>query len=492
VTKDRVDSQGVSDTVDVLIIGAGVSGIGAAYHLQTRCPDKTYLILERRERIGGTWDLFRYPGIRSDSDMFTFGFRFRPWRDTRSLADGPSIREYVEETAREHGIDRHIRYQHHVVKTAWSSADATWTVTVQRKDTGETVVLRSWFLFMCTGYYDYDEGYTPELPGIDRFEGQVVHPQKWSDDIEYGGKRVVVIGSGATAVTLVPNLARRAAHVTMLQRSPTYILSVPSEDRIAKWLQRLLPAHLAYMLTRWKNILLAMAIYTASRRLPKRMRRLLIGGAKKELGEDCDVETHFNPRYDPWDQRLCLVPDADLFVAIREGRASVVTDHIDTFTEQGIRLRSGDVLEADLVVTATGLKLCFLADIQLLVDGVAVDSSELWTYKAMMFSDVPNLALWFGYTNASWTLKADLTSEYICRLINHMDRKGYRRCAPRATDADLEPLPLVGLQSGYIERAGDILPKQGSRRPWRLYENYLLDVLTIRFSRIDDGAMEFA
>ncbi|MEC7520916.1 MAG: NAD(P)/FAD-dependent oxidoreductase [Myxococcota bacterium] len=476
---------------DVLIVGAGISGIGAAYHLQTLCPGRTYAVLEGRENIGGTWDLFRYPGIRSDSDMYTLGYRFKPWKEQKAIADGPDILKYLKETAEENGIDRHIRFSHHVTSAAWSSETDTWTVEARDEASGETRVFSAGFLFMCTGYYDYEEGYTPDFPGIDRFEGRVVHPQKWTEDIDYEGKRVVVIGSGATAVTLVPALAEKAAHVTMLQRTPSYVVTVPGEDPVAKLLRRRLPPKAHYRVMRWKNVLVSLGLYTASRKAPKKMRALFKKGVQNELGEDYDVDTHFDPPYDPWDQRLCLVPDSDLFRAIKSERATVVTDHIETFTERGLKLRSGEELEADIIVTATGLKLCFMSNIALRVDGREVEPSELWTYKAMMFSDVPNLALWFGYTNASWTLKADLTSEYVCRLLNHMKAKGYSRFVPRAHDPTLEERPFVDLASGYIERAQGMLPKQGSKRPWRLHMNYILDVLSIRYSNVDDPAMEF-
>ena len=483
----------MNEHIDVLIIGAGISGIGAAYHVQTRCPDRSYAVLEARERLGGTWDLFRYPGIRSDSDMHTMGFRFKPWTGDKALADGASILAYLEETAREHGIDQHIRYGHRLVCASWSSDTNLWTVRVERidGDTKTPLTLSCRFLFSCTGYYDYDEGYTPTFAGVERFKGRIVHPQKWSDDIDYADKRVVVIGSGATAVTLVPTLAQSAAHVTMLQRTPSYIASVPAEDRVAKALRGRLSPTMAYALTRWKNIFFGLGLFAASRRAPRRVRRFLKDAVRRELGPDYDVDTHFEPPYDPWDQRMCLVPDADLFAALREGTASIVTEHIDTFTEKGLRLESGRELEADLVVTATGLKLSLMAGVTLTVDGKPVDASEHWTYKAMMFDEVPNFALWFGYTNASWTLKADLTSEYVCRVLNHMKRHGYQRFVARQRGAALADEPFIDFSSGYIQRAQHLLPKQGTKMPWRLHQNYLLDVLNIRFSRVDDGVMEF-
>jgi cation diffusion facilitator CzcD-associated flavoprotein CzcO len=475
--------------LDVLIVGAGLSGVGAAYHLQNKCPNKTYAILEARDTMGGTWDLFRYPGIRSDSDMYTLGYSFRPWTNPKAIADGPSILAYVKETAEAYGIDRKIRYKHKVERASYSSKDARWTIEAKNTATGEVVRLTCRFLFMCAGYYDYDEGYTPELAGRDRFRGRIVHPQKWTPDIAYEGKRVVVIGSGATAVTLVPELAKRAAHVTMLQRSPTYIVTAPERDPIAGYLRKRLPSRSAYMVTRWKNVLLSMALYTYCRRFPENAKRFLVGQVKKSLRGKADI-AHFTPSYDPWDQRLCLVPDGDLFRAVRNGRASVVTDHIDTFTENGIRLRSGAELEADLVVTATGLKLKFLGGLVFDVDGQPVDSANTMVYKGIMCSDVPNMAFAIGYTNASWTLKCDLTSEYVCRLLNYMDEHGYNQCCPRR-DESVKESPLINFSSGYVQRALDKLPKQGTAMPWKLYQNYALDRFVLRRAPIRDRAIEF-
>ena len=420
--------------VDVLIVGAGLSGIGAGYHLQVDCPDKTYAILEARDCIGGTWDLFRYPGIRSDSDMYTLGYAFRPWAEAKAIADGPSILSYVRQTARDYGIDQNIRFHHRVVRAEWSTADARWTVEARRSDSQETVRLSCGFLFICSGYYRYDEGYTPDFQGMERFGGRIVHPQHWTADIDYADKRVVVIGSGATAVTLVPAIAQRAAHVTMLQRSPSYIVSLPAEDPIAAVLRRVLPAKVAYFIVRWKNILLTMLSFQLSRRRPSVMKALIRKHIERQLPPGYDVDTHFKPRYNPWDQRLCLVPNGDLFDAIAKGRASMVTDRIKTFTEKGLELTSGAELEADLIVTATGLNLLPLGGIQLAVDGRDVKPSETMSYKGMMLSGVPNLAFAFGYTNASWTLKSDLTCAYVCRLLNHMDEHGYRQCTPRNPD----------------------------------------------------------
>jgi monooxygenase len=476
---------------DVLIVGAGLSGIGAAYHLQANCPNKSYAILEARETLGGTWDLFRYPGIRSDSDMYTLGYSFRPWTNPKAIADGPAILSYVRDTAEAHGIDKNIRYRHRVERAQWSSKDSRWTIEA-RTSTGETVRLTCNFLFMCAGYYDYDEGYTPEFPGRERFRGLIVHPQKWTSDIDYEGKRVVVIGSGATAVTLVPEMAKRAAHVTMLQRSPTYIVSVPERDRIADWMRERLPIGSAYALTRWKNVLFGMAFFAYCRRFPESAKKFLVGQVRKATRGKVDVETHFTPSYKPWDQRVCLVPDGDLFDVVRDGRASVVTDHIESFTEHGIRLRSGQELEADLIVTATGLKLKFLGGLQLEVDGQRIDSSKTMTYKGMMCSDVPNLAFAIGYTNASWTLKCDLTSEYVCRLLNYMDERGYKQCCPRRRDPALREEPIIDFTSSYVLRAVDQLPRQGSVAPWKLYQNYAVDMMLLRNARLDDPSMEFS
>ena len=476
----------------MLIVGAGLSGIGAGYHLQTNCPARSYAILEARDCIGGTWDLFRYPGIRSDSDMYTLGYSFRPWREAKAIADGPSILNYVRETARENGIDEKIRFHHRVVRAEWSSEDALWTVQARRSDTQETVRMTCNFLLMCSGYYRYDKGYTPELAGIERFEGQVVHPQQWSDEVDYAGKRAIVIGSGATAVTLVPAMAESAQHVTMLQRSPSYFVSLPAEDAIANFLRRVLPAKLAYSIVRWKNVLLTMLSFQLSRRRPKLAKALLRRGVERRLPAGFDIDTHFKPKYGPWDQRLCLVPDGDLFEAINEGRASIVTDQIETFTEKGIRLASGAELEADVIVTATGLNLLALGGVELAVDGREVDISQTMSYKGMMLSGVPNLAVAFGYTNASWTLKADLTCEYVCRLLNHMDANGYRESRPRERDPSMPEQPFIDFSSSYVLRSIDHFPKQGSKAPWRLYQNYALDILSLRFGSLEDEAMEFS
>ena len=479
-----------TEHLDVLIVGAGLSGIGAAWHLQKNCPGKRYVILEGRAASGGTWDLFRYPGVRSDSDMYTLGYRFRPWKDAKAIADGPSILSYIREVASDHGIDRQIRYGHRVVGASWSTPDARWTVEIEHG--GERLFLSCSFLWMCSGYYRYEAGYLPEFPGIDGFKGRVVHPQHWPQDLDYAGKKVVVIGSGATAVTVVPSMAETAEHVTMLQRSPTYVVARPAQDPIANKLRRRLPLKLAYMLTRWKNVLLGMYFYQLCKRKPEKVKSLIVGGVRQMLGPDYDVAKHFTPKYNPWDQRLCLVPDADLFRAIRKKKASVVTDPIETFTEKGIRLKSGAELEADVVVTATGLVVQPLGGAKLVVDGKPVKPSDTMIYKGMMYSDVPNLASIFGYTNASWTLKADLVCEYVCRLLNYMDRKGFTKAVPHNSDPTLTEEPWVNFSSGYIQRALPHQPKQGSKRPWKLYQNYVLDLLTLRHGSLRDKAMVFS
>lgn len=473
---------------DVLIIGAGLSGIGAGYHLQTECPSKSYAILEARDAIGGTWDLFRYPGIRSDSDMYTLGYPFRPWNEGKAIADGPAILKYIRETAAEHGIDQKIRFQHRVTKASWSSANDRWTVEVQRNPNHETVCYTCRFLYLCAGYYDYAEGYTPAFPGIEQYQGRVVHPQKWTDDVDYANKRVIVIGSGATAITIVPEMAKTAAHVTMLQRSPTYIVTMPMQDKLANGLRRVLPNKLAFSIARWKNVLISMIFYQLARRSPKTMKWLINKGVKRELGDSYDMK-HFTPPYNPWDQRLCVVPDSDLFQAIKQGKVSIVTDHIETFTEQGLRLKSGQELPADLIVTATGLKLKLMGGLQLVVDNQPVHLPDCSVYKGMMLSNVPNLAFAVGYTNASWTLKADLSNRYLCRLINHMDEHGYTRCMPKM-DSPVREEPLIDFTSGYVQREIANLPKQGARAPWKLYQNYALDLLTLRYGSVTNN-MEF-
>lgn len=479
------------DHFDVIIVGAGLSGIGAAYHLQTKCPHKRYAILEGRDAIGGTWDLFRYPGIRSDSDMYTLGYVFKPWREAKAIADGPSIRKYVRETASENSIDANIRFHHLVKRASWSTPDARWTVEAEVGPGNRIVRYTCNFLFMASGYYSYASGHEPEFAGRDSFKGQIIRPQFWPENLDYTNKKVVVIGSGATAVTIVPEMAKTAAHVTMLQRSPTYMASAPAEDKMANWLREHLPAKLAYGLVRWRNVLFGMFFFNMARKKPEQVKKRLIGMVRDALGPDYDVETHFTPRYNPWDQRLCLVPDNDMFDAIKSGKASVVTDHIERFTPSGIRLQSGQELEADIIVTATGLKLEMFGGMQVVVDGDPKNIAQAMSYKGMMYNDVPNLASAFGYTNASWTLKCDLTCDYVCRLLNYMDRKGTPIAVPRNTDPTVQELPWLDFSSGYVQRARDILPKQGSKKPWKLYQNYALDLVTLRYGKMDDGVLKF-
>ena len=476
--------------LDVLVVGAGLSGISAGWHLTHRCPGRSWAILEARDELGGTWSLFRYPGIRSDSDMFTFGFGFRPWRDARAIADGPSILAYLRDTARESGIDARIRFGHRVTGIAWSSSDARWTVDVTRSD-GTRITLTCGFLLMCSGYYDTERGHDPAFPGRERFAGRIVHPQHWPADLDWRGRRVVVIGSGATAVTLVPALAAEAAHVTMLQRSPTWIVSMPGEDRIAQALGAVLPARWRHAAVRAKNVLVGAAVFAACRRWPDRVGARLLDRTRRQLPPGYDVDTHFRPRYGPWRQRLCLVPDGDFFAAIRAGRASVVTDHVEALDGTGIRLRSGAHLDADLVVTATGLELKLLAGLAPIVDGERVEPAQRLPYKGLMLEGVPNLAMVFGYTNASWTLRADLVNDYVCRLLQHLDRTGARWAVPRARPGDVATEPFVDFSSGYFERARDRLPKQGAHAPWRADQSYLAERRTIGRADLDDGVMRF-
>ena len=472
--------------VDVLIVGAGISGIDAAYHLQKRCPGKSYTILEARDRIGGTWDLFRYPGVRSDSDMYTLGFPFRPWAGEKAIVEGPEIRAYVEDTAREFGIFERIRFGHKVSRASWSSAEARWTVEVEGG-----AAFSCAFLFLCSGYYDYDRGYRPEWPGEEAFRGRIVHPQHWPEDLDHQGKRVVVIGSGATAVTLVPAMAETAAHVTMLQRTASYVVSRPSRDGLALALRRRLPLGLADKATRWKNVLLGIFFFSRARSKPARVRRVLLRLAAEALPPGYDVERDFGPAYNPWDQRVCLVPDGDLFAAIGAGRVSVVTEGITRFTGTGIELASGATLPADIVVAATGLVVRLLGGIALDVDGGPVNVAERFSYKGMMLNDLPNVALSFGYTNASWTLKCDLTSRTVCRLLNHMEKHGYSVCVPRLGPGETERRPMLDFSSGYVRRAEGSLPSQGPAAPWRVHQNYLKDLIAMRFRSIADAALEF-
>ncbi len=475
--------------VDVVIVGAGLSGIGAGVHLTKKSPDRSFLILEGRDSIGGTWDLFRYPGIRSDSDMYTLGYDFKPWKQAKAIADGPSILAYVKETAAEHGIEPKIRYRHMVRHASWDSARSLWTVEAEHD--GQALVFTCNFLFMCSGYYSYKSGYKPDFEGASDFRGRIVHPQEWPSDLDHAGKRVVVIGSGATAVTLVPEMARTAAHVTMLQRSPTYVVSRPAEDAIANRLRRWLPAKMAYGITRWKNVSFGSFFYNLARRKPEKVKERLVGMVREALGPDYDVEKHFTPKYNPWDQRLCLVPDADLFDSIKSGKASVETDHIERFTETGILLKSGKELPADIIVTATGLNLEMLGGVTFQVDGKAVNFADTLAYKGMMYSDVPNLASSFGYTNASWTLKADLTCHYVTRLLNHMTATGTTQCTPRRRPGDVASDDWLDFSSGYVQRSIHLFPKQSDQEPWKQHQNYKKDLRALRRGAVDDGVMQF-
>jgi monooxygenase len=488
----QIASQGKQETeyFDILVVGSGLSGIGAGYYLQTQCPSKSFAILEARDAIGGTWDLFRYPGIRSDSDLYTFGFSFSPWRDDKAIADGPLIHDYLHKTVADYELNKRIRFQQKVIGANWNSDRLEWAVDVLAGQEGVPIQYKCKFLYLCTGYYDFDEGYLPSWPGVESFKGRLVHPQHWPEDLDYSGRHVVVIGSGATAVTLVPAMAQSAAHVTMLQRSPTYIVALPAKDRIANWLRRNLPARLAHGLARWKNILLTMFFYNMARIRPHGTKKEILRLAKESLPPEFEAERHLSPRYNPWDQRLCLVPDGDLFKAIRSGRALIVTCEIETFTETGIRTRSGEELNADIIVTATGLKLKLMGGMQLALDGKPVDLSKSYIYKGMMLSDVPNFAFSMGYTNASWTLKCELIARYFCRIVNHMQRRDFAAVTPEV-HGDVGEAPAVNLTSGYIQRALAHLPKQGTRKPWKLYQNYALDLLSLKYGSIEDGALRF-
>ncbi len=472
--------------LDVLVIGAGIAGIGAGHFIQANCPWASYAIFEARHSVGGTWDLFTYPGIRSDSDMFTLGYSFRPWDGKKAIADGASILQYIKDTAAEEGIDQHIRFNHRVLSVDWSTPEARWHVTAERTDTGEHVELTAGFLYSCTGYYRYDKGHLPDFPGAETFEGQVIHPQFWPDDLAYDGKRIVVIGSGATAITLIPSLAERAAHVTMLQRSPTYIASLPAVDPLANVLRRVLPSRVSGPIIRWGRALMTQASYHLSQRFPEPAKKVLMKTVARQLPKGYDVDTHFNPSYGPWDQRLCLSPNGDLFKAIRSGKASVVTDHIETFTEHGIRVKGGDELEADIIVAATGLELLFVGGVEMTLDGEAIDIAERFMFKGSMVEGVPNAAVALGYTNASWTLKTDLTAEYVTKLLNRMRETGMRQVTPVNDDPTLGDAPLFGLMSGYITRAIDRMPKQGTKYPWRVPTSYLLDYRALKLGSIEE------
>jgi cation diffusion facilitator CzcD-associated flavoprotein CzcO len=480
-----------TDHVDVLIVGAGLSGIGAAHNLRKAFPNKSLAILESRDAIGGTWDLFRYPGIRSDSDMYTLGYRFRPWTGSRSLADGPAIRQYIRDTATESGVDKLIRFNSRLIRAEWSSADDLWTLDVLNTQTEEVTQITTNFLHICSGYYRYDEGFTPQFAGSENFKGKIIHPQHWPEDLDYEGKKVVVIGSGATAITLVPAMTDKAEHVTMLQRSPNYVLSIPGVDPIAHRLRKLLGDRFAYPINRWKNVFVATMLYQVSQRRPKFVKKLLRKMNTAMLPDGFDVDKHFKPKYNPWDQRMCMVPDGDLFRSIRGGDASIVTDTIDEFTETGIKLGSGDTLDADIVITATGLNLQLFGGAELAVDGTNIDLADTLAYKGMMLSGIPNFAFTVGYTNASWTLKADLVSEYVCRLIGFMDQQGYKRCVPLNSDTSLETVPLLDFSAGYVLRSLDALPRSGSKAPWKLGMNYAVDVVNLRHRSLEDEAMVF-
>lgn len=478
------------DYVDVLIVGAGLSGIGAAYYIQRDFPGKTYALLEARQDLGGTWDLFRYPGIRSDSDMYTLGYAFKPWTNPKAIADGPAILSYIKETARENDIERHIRYNQKAVSAAWDSVESRWTVTVVSGD-GDKHRVQCNFLYMCSGYYSYDNPYTPTFAGQDGYSGALFHAQLWPEGLDYAGKRVVVVGSGATAVTLVPEMSRTAASTIMLQRSPTYMVSLPEKDPLVGFMRKWLPMSWVYHSTRWKNVLAQQVFFKLCRKYPEKLKGFLIGRVRQALGKDYDVATHFTPRYNPWDERLCAVPDADMFDAIREQRVEVVTDHIERFTSQGIQLQSGRELQADIVVLATGLNLEYLGGIELTVDDKPVDPSQEFLYRGMMLSNVPNMAQAFGYTNASWTLKADLTAEYVCRLLRHMDDIDGNTVIPVLPAGGIEEEPMLDFTSGYVQRAMDRFPKQGQDKPWRMYQNYFLDLLSLRLSRLTGNALKF-
>ncbi len=487
--------RGDVEHLDVVIIGAGLSGVSAAHYVSTNCPWASFAILESRSAMGGTWDLFRYPGIRSDSDMFTLGYSFRPWDGEKAIADGDTILQYIKDTAAEDGTIDKIRFNHRILRAEWSTDDARWLLTAERTDpeSGDAteVTISAGFVLSCTGYYRYDRGYLPDFPGTDRFQGTIIHPQFWPEDFDYSGKRIIVIGSGATAVTLVPSLADRAAHVTMLQRSPSYVISIPGKNPIANAIRWALPTKVSGPTVRWMNALVTQGIYELSRRQPDLMRKVFRKGVQAQLPRGYDIDRHFTPHYAPWDERLCAVRDGDMFRAIRKGTASVVTDHISTFTESGILLESGEELEADVIITATGLEVLFMGGIEVLVDGEKVDPSQRLTYKGMMLEGVPNIAMAIGYTNASWTLKADLTCEYVSKLLNHLHRSGMRQCTPINEDAQVSTAPLLGLSSGYITRAADRLPKQGSSFPWQVYQSYIRDYRALKRSPLVDGVMRF-
>lgn len=483
------------ETLDVLVIGAGISGLSAAWHLQKHCPERRFAVLEARHTLGGTWSLFRYPGFRSDSDMYTLGFHFKPWRQREAIVRGPAILQYLRETAREHGLDRHIRYGIRVRSANWNSQAARWEVQAVRstpEGAEELITLHCSFLFACGGYYRYDQGYQPAFDGMADFRGTHVHAQQWPEGLPVRGKRVVVIGSGATAATLVPALATEGAQVVLLQRTPSYYFVVPARDRIALLLRRLLPERWAYALTRAKNVALGALLFSRSRSQPEKVRGFLLKQVAKALPAGLDLSPHFTPPYGPWQQRLCLVPDADLFKALADGRAEMVTDHVECFTERGLRLKSGRTLDADVIVSATGLELQLLGGAQLSLDGVPLETGRLVSYKGVMYAGVPNLAATFGYLAASWTLKADLTSRYVCRVLNHLRDTGTRVATPGEPPAGVELRPFADFTSGYFRRAMDRLPRQGSQGPWKLFDRYGDDRRRLLHAPVDDGVLAFS
>ncbi|OUS28708.1 FAD-containing monooxygenase EthA [Gammaproteobacteria bacterium 45_16_T64] len=477
--------------LDVLIVGAGLSGVGAACHLAKACPTKSFAILEGRERMGGTWDLFRYPGIRSDSDMYTLGYNFKPWTNPKAIADGPSILSYIKETAKENNIDKHIRYGQKVKSANWSRKDALWTVLIEEQHTGKKKEITCNFFLSCAGYYSYESGFQPDFKGKNEFKGELIHPQAWPENFDYSDKKVVVIGSGATAVTIVPAMTDKAKHVTMLQRSPTYMMSLPEKDESLNKLREYLPEKWVYRFARTRNVALAIGTFQFSRRFPEKTKEFLLGQVKQQLGPNVDMK-HFTPSYNPWDERLCAVTNGDLFKAIRNNKASIVTDHVKKFTETGIELQSGETLDADVIITATGLNVQMLGGIDIFVENKKFDITEKMLYKGVLIEDLPNLGLVFGYTNASWTLKSDLVSEFVCRLINKMDQVGMRQCIAQNYNAKVHHTSFLDMQSGYIQRAMDKVPQQGSRMPWKLYQNYAFDMAMLRLGKLDDRVVRFS
>ena len=475
---------------DVVIIGAGLSGICAAYHIQDKCPDKKFVILEGRSTMGGTWDLFQYPGIRSDSDMYTLGYSFFPWKNPKAIADGPAILKYIKDTAKEFNLESKIRYSHRVVASEWTDEEKLWTIDIQDHEAVKEKKIKARFIFACSGYYNYEQGHAPEFKGSENFKGTIIHPQFWDTALDYSDKKIVVIGSGATAVTLVPELAKKAQKVTMLQRSPTYIFNMPSEDKFANFLRKILPSKVAHKIVKWKNVLMGIIIYWACRKYPNRMRKFFKKNIKKELKEKYQ-DKDFTPKYAPWDQRVCLVPDNDLFIALKKGDAEIITETIQEFTEKGILLNSGQELEADIIITATGLKIQIFGGVDSKINGKSIDTGNLKAYKGVMFSDVPNMALAIGYTNASWTLKCDLNCQFVARMLNYMDENNYTIITPRFDENEFEVEPLLDFDSGYIQRALDVLPKQGSKAPWKVYQNYIKDVRSLKYGRVDDKYLEY-